>query len=413
MHIPNQYWVRKQRIDSNRRKFFTFLITVNLSLMANSVWSEEVLTLTTPNDKQQWKTGETYTIRWNKGSTEAGSHVKIQLLRRGKPYKIIKAKTKNDGKHRWKVPSSVKSGKGYQIKITSTAKKSVSDLSNKRFSITDGSLLLAAGDISECKNNNSAKTAKIIERYPTATVATMGDNAYKDGSKKDFECYDRTWGKFKDRTNPTLGNHEYRTTNASGYFRYFGKRAGQRGKGYYSYKLGSWTIVALNTVPCVQNRIDHPGGCTKDSLQYQWLKETLSQSKSKCALAYMHHPWVSSGVHGRTAAIRPIVDLLYEHGVDVVLSGHDHIYERLARQSPDGRLDNQRGMRQFVVGTGGRELKTQEKLRNIDKPLKNSETRSRKTHGVLKLDLREDSYQWEFIAVKEHKFSDEGIDLCH
>ena len=122
---------------------------------------------------------------------------------------------------------------------------------------------------------------------------------------------------------------------------------------------------------------------------------------------------MSSGVHGKTIAIRPLVDLLYKNGVDVVLSGHDHIYERLARQNLDERLDNRRGMRQFVVGTGGRELKTQEKLRNIDKPLKNSETRTRKTHGVLKLNPSEGSYRWEFLAVKEHKFSDKGMAFCH
>ena len=112
-------------------------------------------------------------------------------------------------------------------------------------------------------------------------------------------------------------------------------------------------------------------------------------------------------------AIKPLVELLYKHGADVILSGHDHIYERLARQSPDERLDNRRGMRQFVVGTGGRELKTQEKLRNIDKRLKNTEARSRKTHGVLKLNLSENSYRWEFLAVKEHKFSDKGMAFCH
>ena len=167
-------------------------------------------------------------------------------------------------------------------------------------------------------------------------------------------------------------------------------------------------MVALNSI-CDEV----VGGCAKGSPQYQWLKETLSQSNTKCALAYMHHPWLSSGVHGRTVAIKPLVELLYTHGVDVILSGHDHIYERLARQSPDERLDNQRGIRQFVVGTGGRELKTQEKLRNIDKRLKHTEARTRKTHGVLKLNLSENSYRWEFLAVKEHKFADKGMESCH
>ena len=373
------------------------------------------MTAIQPNGGESWKPGKKHLIKWSKAN--AGKYVKIQLLKSGKPYKTIQAKTKNDGKYRWEIPSSVKSGSEYQIKIISTTKKTISDVSDKTFEINKKSnssnVLLAAGDISECKNDNSAKTAEIIERYPRATVATMGDNAYKDGSKRDFKCYDRTWGKFKKRTKPTPGNHEYRTPNARGYFGYFGKRAGQRGKGYYSYRLGSWTMIALNSVPCVQSREAHVAGCAKGSPQYEWLKETLSKSNTKCTLAYMHHPWVSSGVHGRTKAIRPLVDLLYTHGVDVVLSGHDHIYERLARQNPDERLDNRRGMRQFVVGTGGRELKTQEKLRNIDKPLKNSETRTRKTHGVLKLNLSENSYRWDFLAVKEHKFSDKGMEFCH
>jgi hypothetical protein len=392
--------------------------------MTNSVWSAGALTLITPNGGQKWRSGDTYTIKWDEASL--GGSVKIQLLKSGKLYKTIRAKTRNDGKYRWKIPSSVKSGNKYQIRIVSTKKKTISDVSDKIVTITkksskgkksksgkgkkskSGKVLLAAGDISECKNNNSARTAEIIERYPAATVATMGDNAYKDGSKRDFKCYDRTWGKFKKRTKPTLGNHEYRTPNARGYFGYFGKRAGQRGNGYYSYRLGSWTMIALNSI-CREV----VGGCAKGSPQYQWLKETLSQNKTKCALAYMHHPWVSSGVHGRTVTIKPLVELLYKNGVDVVLSGHDHMYERFARLSPDERLDNRRGMRQFVVGTGGRALKTQEKLRNIDKRHKHTQERNRKTHGVLKLNLSENSYRWEFIAVKEHKFSDKGMTFCH
>ena len=167
-------------------------------------------------------------------------------------------------------------------------------------------------------------------------------------------------------------------------------------------------MIALNSI-CREV----VGGCAKGSPQYQWLKEPLSQNKTKWTLAYMHHPWVSSGAHGRTITIKPMVELLYNSGVDIVLSGHDHMYERFARLSPDERLDNRRGMRQFVVGTGGRALKTQEKLRNIDKRHKHTQERNRKTHGVLKLTLSENSYRWEFIAVKQHKFSDKGMTFCH
>lgn len=259
--------------------------------------------------------------------------------------------------------------------------------------------LLAAGDIADCSSSYSDLTAGIIEGYPDATVATLGDNAYGAGSKEEFECYDKTWGKFKNRTRPSAGNHDYGTANAEGYFDYFDSRAGDPDKGYYTYQLGSWSMIALNS------NCDEIGGCGPDSPQYRWLKKSLSQSQARCTLAYMHHPWRSSGKHGPTGIIEPLVELLYKNGADVVLSGHDHIYERFAPQRPDGRVDNQRGMRQFVVGTGGNR-----ELYDIQ-PIDNSETRNNEIHGVLKLSLNKKSYKWEFLGVREG-FVDKGEDDC-
>lgn len=261
-------------------------------------------------------------------------------------------------------------------------------------------MLLAAGDIVECSSGDSQLTADIIKRFPAATVVTLGDNAYPDGGKEDFQCYEKTWGKFKQRTRPSAGNHDYATRNAQGYFNYFGSRAGDSDKGYYTYELGSWSMIALNS------NCGYIGGCGKGSPQYRWLNKILSQSQARCTLAYMHHPWRSSGPSGPTEMVEPLVELLYENGADVVLSGHDHIYERFAPQRVDGRADNQRGMRQFVVGTGG-----SGRLYRVDGPLDNSEVWNNEMSGVLKLNLNKNHYTWEFLGVKE-VFVDKGEDNC-
>ena len=288
----------------------------------------------------------------------------------------------------------------FSVCLIVTLELVLTSCANDSSTSSGSSELLAAGDISECGKPYSARTAKIIDSYPNAEIATLGDNAYKDGSKGDFECYDKTWGKFKERTRPSSGNHDYRTAKAKGYFDYFGSRAGARNKGYYRYSLGDWNVIVLNS------NCDHIGGCGKDSRQYRWLKKELSKRQTTCTLAYMHHPWRSSGLHGSTAQIQALGDLLFERGVDVLLSGHDHIYERFAPQRPDGSIDSQGGLRQFVIGTGGRE-----KLYPIDNVLRNSEVRNNKSHGVLKLDLRSTSYLWKFISVGDG-FTDKGTGRC-
>ena len=276
----------------------------------------------------------------------------------------------------------------------------IASCTNDSSTTSGSSVLLAVGDIVECSSGNSQLTADIIKLYPTATVATLGDNVYEVGSKEEFECYDKTWGKFKLRTNPSVGNHEYETANAKGYFDYFSSRVGDSDKGYYTYQLGSWRMIALNS------NCEYNGGCGTNSPQYRWLNKILSKSQERCALAYMHNPWRSSGPHGPSESIKPLIELLYEHGADVVLSGHDHIYERFSLQDPHGRADKRRGMRQFVVGTGGRFL------HEIDEPLNNSEVRNNEVHGILKLNLNENLYTWEFLGVKEGVV-DKGESKCH
>lgn len=262
-------------------------------------------------------------------------------------------------------------------------------------------VLVGAGDIADCKSEGDEKTAKLLDKI-SGTVFTAGDNAYPNGSQKDFlNCFEPSWGKHKGRIYPSLGNHDYQTDSAKGYFSYFGKAAGQLEKGYYSYNLGNWHIAVLNS------NCEAAGGCQKDSPQEKWLKEDLSKNSQKCALAYMHHPLFSSGLHGSQDSVRPLWQTLYENGVETVIAGHDHIYERFSPQNPQGDKDEKLGIREFVVGTGGASLY------KIFNPIQNSEISNDETWGVLKLILKEKSYIWEFIPVEGKTFKDSGEDFCH
>ena len=261
--------------------------------------------------------------------------------------------------------------------------------------------LLAAGDIASCESSGDERTANLIARLP-GTVATLGDNVYDRGSAEEFaECYAPTWGRFRARTRPSLGNHDYGTPRAAGYFGYFGARAGPRGRGYYSYRLGSWLILALDS-NCSQI-----GGCGRDTAQYRWLRAELARSNARCTLAYWHHPLFTSGLHGPDLTVRPFWSLLYARGADVVLTGHDHHYERFAPQNAEGRRDPRRGVRAFVVGTGGRSHYP------VVRILPNSEVRESGTFGVLELKLGEGRYSWRFVPVAGEKFTDRGSARCH
>jgi len=264
-------------------------------------------------------------------------------------------------------------------------------------------VLVGAGDIASCDDLAGAKaTADLIERIP-GTVFAAGDLAYPDGSDEQFaKCYGPTWGRFKDRTRPAPGNHEYHS-GGSGYTHFFGAAAGDPQKEYYSYDLGAWHIVVLNS-ECAP-----VGGCGPGSQQATWLREDLGAHPAKCTLAYWHKPLFSSGgAHGNDPTVKPFWDLLYAADADVVIGGHDHDYERFAPQDPEGKPDSNRGIREFVVGTGGKNSH-----RWFGRPQPNSEVRNADTFGVLKLTLHATGYEWEFVPEAGKSFTDRGRGTCH
>lgn len=265
----------------------------------------------------------------------------------------------------------------------------------------DGIVLVGAGDIASCESNGDEATAALLDRIG-GTVFTLGDNVYDNGSIADYRnCYDATWGRHRARTKPTPGNHEYQTRNASGYFAYFGASAGASSKGYYSYELGDWHIVVLNSNCSVV-------ACAAGSPQEQWLRADLAANTKPCTLAYWHHPRFNSGAeHGNATSVAPFWDALYQHSADVVLNGHEHLYERFAPQTPSALADPSHGIRQFTVGTGGRSHY------DFGRVEPNSEVREAYTYGVLKLTLRADGYDWQFVPVAGARFTDAGSGSCH
>jgi hypothetical protein len=263
-------------------------------------------------------------------------------------------------------------------------------------------VLVAAGDISSCGNDGDTATAKLLDGI-AGTVVTLGDNAYDNGTAAEFaNCFDPTWGRSKARMRPAAGNHEYGTAGAAGYYGYFGASAGDPAKGYYSYDLGAWHIVVVNS-NCAQ-----VGGCSAGSAQEQWLRADLAAHPAACTLAYWHHPRFSSGSeHGSAASMQPIWQALYDANAEVVLNGHEHNYERFAPQTPGGQADALRGIREFVVGTGGKNHY------GFTVPLANSQVRNSDTFGVLKLTLHANGYDWTFVPEAGKSFSDAGSGACH
>jgi acid phosphatase type 7 len=268
--------------------------------------------------------------------------------------------------------------------------------------VDEPAVLVGAGDIADCRDLSGAEaTAKLLERIP-GTVMAVGDLAYPDGSKENFQCYDKTWGRVKARTRPAAGNHEFHAPAGTAYFDYFGASAGDPKEGYYSYELGTWHIVVLNS------ECRDIGGCDEASRQVQWLRADLAAHPAACTLAYWHKPLFSSGsAHGDDPEMRPLWQALYDANADVVINGHDHNYERFAPQNPDGRSDAKRGIREFVVGTGGKNH------RPILLAKPNSESRNADAYGVLKLTLRAGAYDWQFVAEAGKHFVDSGSGKCH
>ena len=230
----------------------------------------------------------------------------------------------------------------------------------------------------------------------------VGDLAYPDGSKENFTCYDKTWGRAKSRTRPAPGNHEFHAAGAAPYFNYFGAEAGDPKTGYYSYELGTWHIIVLNS------ECRDVGGCEAGSPQERWLRADLAAHPAACTLAYWHRPLFSSGsAHGNDLTVKPLFQALYQANADIVVGGHDHDYERFAPQTPAGVADPQRGIREFVVGTGGKNH------RPFGAPRPNSELRDATAFGVLKLTLRPGAYDWQFIPETGKSFTDSGSGKCH
>lgn len=268
--------------------------------------------------------------------------------------------------------------------------------------------VVAAGDIA-CEPGakptpracQQQATAALVGRIAPDAVLAVGDLQYPHGKLEDFQkVYAKTWGRFKAITYPVPGNHEY-YSGGDGYFAYWGSRAGPPGKGYYSFDLGAWHILALNSnCPAV-------GGCGPDSAEVRWIARDLAAHPSLCSLAFFHHPRFSSGPHGNDLQMEPFWSALQKEGVDVVLSGHDHDYERFALQDASGRLDAAHGIREFVVGTGGAPQYVVLWRRAHSQALEVG------TFGVLELKLRPSSYQWTFRPVPGGTFHDSGTTRCH
>lgn len=262
----------------------------------------------------------------------------------------------------------------------------------------DTVILVGAGDIADCDLDGDEQTARLLDSIP-GTVFTAGDNAYGSGTVSEFaRCYGPGWGRQRARTRPAPGNHDYSTSAGAPYYAYFGAQAGEPGLGYYSYDLGAWHMISLNS------NIRMRAG----SAQETWLRADLAATRAKCVLAYWHHPrFSSSDGHGNDPSTMPLWRALYDFGADIVLGGHDHTYERFAPQTPDGRADPERGIREFVVGTGGADHY------GFNAPEPNSEVRNGDTWGVLKLTLLPDAYRWQFVPVAGKTFSDSGSGRCH
>ena len=281
--------------------------------------------------------------------------------------------------------------------------------SGARLNPVEGAVtLVGAGDIAVCGSNTSdTRTAQHVQSIlladTTAIAFTLGDNVYPDGSSSWYgACYEPTWGAFKSRTRPVPGNHDYyNNPNGEGYFEYFGANAGPVGRGWYRYDAGSWRVYALSS-ECVR-------GSRCYVRQYRWLRVDLVNNPHQCVIAMWHRPRFSSGEeHGSSTRMAPVFKLLYDHGAEIVLSGHDHNYERFIPIAADGGIAPNTGIRQWVVGTGGTSL------RPFDEPaLPATATRDATAHGVLRLDLYEGGYDWQLLTTSNNPYTDTGSGTCH
>ena len=263
-------------------------------------------------------------------------------------------------------------------------------------------VITAGGDIAARVPSAATKaTAQLVTSINPTVALTLGDNQYPGGALADFQTgYGTTWGAFKSKTRPAVGNHEYESSSmAAGYFSYFGARAPDN---YYSFNVGSWHLISLDS-NCAR-----AGGCGAGSPQYEWLKADLASHPARCTLAYWHHPrWSSGTQHGNSEQVAPFVQLLYNARAELILSGHEHNYERYAPQTPGGTLDTTRGIVQIVAGTGGYSLY------GFGPADTNSLRRNATTYGVLRMTLHPGSYDFAFRPAYGGSFTDSGSRTCH
>jgi len=397
-----QYWVDG---SPTRRIFLKFTV----SGLTDPVTSVRLRMHVDNVTNAESSRGGTYRLTTNTTWTEAGTTWNAQPAINGTTLGSLGAVARNT----WvelNLTGKITGNGTYSIGVTTTSSDGAAFDSRETGSlapqlvfvttppVTGDPVLVGAGDIANSSTGDSA-TAALLDNIP-GTVFTAGDNAYTSGTLAEYNTYyDPTWGRHKARTRPSPGNHEYNTAGAAGYFAYFGALAGPGNLGYYSYDLGTWHVVSLNSE--ISMAVGSP--------QETWLRSDLAASTLPCTLAYWHKPlFTSSLTHAGTLETRPLFQALYDHGAEVVVSGHNHNYERFAPMDPSGTLDTATGIREFVAGMGGASH-----YGFTTTPQPNSEVRNGTTYGVLKFTLHPTSYDWQFVPVAGQTFTDSGTNDCH
>ena len=360
-------------------------------------------------------TGARLRLRVRSGSGRVSVHAlpagwrerRVTYARSPRPGRRIAAATVRRGWASIDVSRGFHAGRTLAFALTSSARRPIVLASRESGGTaprlvlaTEGApeTLVAAGDIANCASQGDEITAALLDGIP-GTVAALGDLAYENGTPAEFAgCYGPSWGRHKARTRPTVGNHEYNTPAAAGYFTYFGSGVGNPTEGWYSYDVGAWHVVVLNSNCAFVS-------CAGGSPQETWLRADLQAHRVRCTLAYWHHPLFSSS--SATPAVRPLFQALYDAGADLLLTGHAHNYQRFAPQTPTGAADAGRGIRQIVVGTGGAEFHA------ASGAFPNREAVNSDTLGVLRLTLFATRYEWQFVPQPGRTFTDSGSTSCH
>lgn len=290
------------------------------------------------------------------------------------------------------------------------------DASAEQVALSGAAVMIGAGDIGMCNSTGDDSTAAIVDSVLRAdsvanvedAVFGIGDHAYESGTKREFDvCWGGSWGdstkRIMKKIRPALGNHEYGSAGAAPYFKYFGERAGDPQKGYYAYDLGEWRVVVLNSEIPMNSLFS----MEDRTAQEDWLRAVFKDQPKKCTVAYLHRPLFSSGYHGAQTRMHPLYSIMFEGGVELVLSGHDHSYERFGPMNPAGMADSVAGLTQIVVGTGGAGL------RGMRTPLaRNSRYNIQGHHGVVILTLGAGAWRSAFIDAGGHVWDRSG-GVCH